>query len=388
MAALAVNASIGLDTRRKTRMRSHRPQGAASHPRGHHVRSVVVRVLSVTAAAAMTCILWAGTASAAPASASLLGTKTKVSASPNPVDVGAAVKLTATVTSPGHIPAGVITFTWNGHVLCSARTHYGVATCDTTFTQARSYWVQGTFPRDRYYWGSYGLAKVTVVNPPPTKYATTTAVTSPKHISTEQAGTPFTVTATVASVGGGAVPTGTVSFAPTNLGTGPMPGYLVCNATLVDGTGSCTVEPPVGTWGFVLYQATYSGDATHTTSMSKGEHKLITPDPTFTTVQGPATATTGNVTITANVVPDTYSGPGYNILGGFSQTGGDTVAFAVDGTTVCTASALQWNTTTKVNYATCAAANLAAGNHQVVATYSGDEYTNGSTSKPFTITVG
>ena len=118
--------------------------------------------------------------------------------------------------------------------------------------------------------------------------------------------------------------------------------------------------------------------------MSTGEHKLITPDPTSTTVEGPATAAAGNVTITADVVPDTYGGPGYNILAGFSETGGDTVAFTVDGTGACNASALQWNNT--VNYATCAA-NLAAGTHQVVATYSGDEYTNGSTSETFTITV-
>ena len=175
-----------------------------------------------------------------------------------------------------------------------------------------------------------------------------------------------------------------MAFAPTNLGNGPMPGYIVCNATLVNGTASCTVDPPVGTWGFVLYEATYSGDATHTGSVSTGEHKLITPDPTGTTVEGPATAAAGNATITADVVPDTYGGPGYNILAGFSETGGDTVGFAVDGTAVCGASALQWNNT--VNYATCTA-NLAAGTHQVVATYSGDEYTNGSTSETFTITV-
>ena len=364
-------------------MRSNRPQGAASHPRGHHVRSVLVRVLSVTAMAAAACTLWAGAASAAP---TLFGTKTVVTVSPTTADVGATVKLTATVTSPGRIPAGIVTFTWDSFVLCSARTHYGVATCNTTFSLARSYTIEGQFARTRYYWGSYGLAKLTVVNPPPTKYATTTKVTKPADIDRVQAGTAETLTATVASVGGGAVPTGTVSFVPTNIGVGPYPGYIVCNATLVGGTGSCTVDPPVGTWGFVLYQATYSGDATHTTSVSKGEHKLITPDPTSTTVEGPATAAAGSVTITANVVPDTYGGPGYNILAGFSQTGGDTVAFTVDGTTVCAASALQWNATTAVNFATCAA-NLGTGSHQVVATYSGDEYTNGSMSKAFTITV-
>jgi len=224
---------------------------------------------------------------------------------------------------------------------------------------------------------------------PSASVATTTTVTKPAYIDTVQAGTAETLTATVTATDG-TTPTGTVEFVPTNIGDGPFPGYIVCNATLdAAGTGSCTVDPPVGTWGFVLYEATYvpTADSEWADSESTGEHKLITPDPTSTTVEGPATAAAGSVTITADVVPDTYGGPGYNILAGFSETGGDTVAFAVDGTTVCAASALQWNATTEVNYATCAA-NLGAGSHQVVATYSGDEYTNPSTSKTFTLVVG
>ena len=223
---------------------------------------------------------------------------------------------------------------------------------------------------------------------PSASVATTTTVTKPAYIDTVQAGTAETLTATVTATDG-TTPTGTVEFVPTNIGDGPFPGYIVCNATLdAAGTGSCTVDPPVGTWGFVLYEATYvpTADSEWADSESTGEHKLITPDPTSTTVEGPATAAAGSVTITADVVPDTYGGPGYNILAGFSETGGDTVAFAVDSTTVCSASALQWNTTTEVNYATCTA-NLGAGSHQVVATYSGDEYTNASTSETFTINV-
>ena len=65
MAAFALKASIGLDIRRKTRMRSNRPQGAASNPRGHRFGAGAIRVLSVTAMAAMASALWAGAASAA-----------------------------------------------------------------------------------------------------------------------------------------------------------------------------------------------------------------------------------------------------------------------------------------------------------------------------------
>jgi hypothetical protein len=62
------------------------------------------------------------------------------------------------------------------------------------------------------------------------------------------------------------------------------------------------------------------------------------------------------------------------------------VQFTVGGAVACTASPLQWNATTEVNFATCAT-TLAAGTYSVVATYSGDEYTTQSTSEAFTITV-
>ncbi len=375
-------------------MRLNRPRGAARNPvpaagtgglRGLRLAPGVVRAVSVTAAAAAVCAMWAAPAGAAVKHAS----STTVSAKPTTAYVETAVKLSAAVKSTGKTPTGTVAFWFGTRKLCVGHLSKGSTSCSAKFFTASTKTVKGVYSGNATHKASSGTAKVKIMNrptPPPGMFATTTTVTRPAYIDTVQAGTPETLTATVASVGGGAVPTGTVAFAPTNLGDGPMPGYLVCNVKLVDGTGSCTVDPPVGTWGFVLYEATYSGNATHTGSVSVGEHKLITPDPTSTTVEGPATAAVGNVTITADVVPDTYGGPGYNILAGYSETGGDTVAFAVDGTTVCSASALQWNTTTEVNYATCTA-NLGAGSHQVVATYSGDEYTNASTSETFTINV-
>jgi Bacterial Ig-like domain (group 3) len=374
-------------------MRLNRPRGAARNPvpaagtgglRGLRPGAGAVRAVAVTAAAAAVCAMWAAPAGAAVKHASA----TTVSAKPKTAYVDTAVKLSAAVKSTGKTPTGTVTFWFGTRKLCVGHLSKGSTSCSAKFFTASTKTVKGVYSGNSTHKASSGTAKVKIMNkpttPPPGMFATTTTVTKPADIDTVQAGNLETLTATVASVGGGAVPTGTVAFAPTNLGNGPMPGYIVCNAKLANGTASCTVDPPVGTWGFVLYEATYSGDATHTGSVSTGEHKLITPDPTSTTVEGPATAAAGNVTITADVVPDTYGGPGYNILAGFSETGGDTVAFAVDGTAVCGASALQWNDT--VNYATCTA-NLAAGTHQVVATYSGDEYTNGSTSETFTVTV-
>ena len=220
---------------------------------------------------------------------------------------------------------------------------------------------------------------------PPGSVATTTTVTNPSYIDSEQAGVTVTLTAAV-TAGDGTTPTGTVTFAPTNL-TGAIPANLECTATLdASGDAACTVTPALGSWGFSLYEATYAptGGSEWATSVSTGEHKLITPDNTTTTVTGPATATTGAVTLNASIVPDTDGGPGYNILAGYSETGGDTVAFMVNGNTICATAAMTWNGT--VNVAQCAD-TLAAGTYTVVATYSGDEYTNGSTSKAFTLVV-
>jgi hypothetical protein len=229
------------------------------------------------------------------------------------------------------------------------------------------------------------MASSAVPAAPAALIGTTTTITYPALDApvTEPAGTEVTLTATVTAADG-STPTGTVSFAPWNI-PGPYEAYQVCTATLEDGTGSCQVDPPVGTWGFMQFEATYSGDATHAGSNSgEGDNKLITPDPTTTSVTGPAAAAPGSVTLNASIVPDTYGGPGYNSLLGESETGGDTVAFTVNGATECATAPMTWNGT--VNVAACTT-TLAAGTYSVVAAYSGDEYTTKSTSEPFTLVV-
>jgi hypothetical protein len=217
---------------------------------------------------------------------------------------------------------------------------------------------------------------------------TTTLITYPAldEPVTEQAGTPVTVTATVTATDG-STPTGTVSFAPWNF-PGPYPSYEMCtNAPLVDGTASCTVDPPIGTWGFSQFEATYSGDATHAASNSgEGDNKLITPDNTTTTVVGPATAAPGAVTLNATIAPYTDGAPPFNILAGESETGGDTVGFTIGDATVAGCGAIPMTWTGTINVAACPT-TLAAGTYSVVAAYSGDEYTNKSTSEAFTLVV-
>jgi hypothetical protein len=352
---------------------------------------VVVKAASVTALAAAACATFALPAGAATVAPKVVkfATTTVVSA-PKTGFTHTNITLSATEKGKGGNPTGTVTF-WSGtRKLCHGSLKARKTSCVAQFTDPATKTVIAKYSGNAHHKASSGTAKIVITNKPAAgKSATTTTLNNPPLNApvTEQAGTVVTLKATVTSTGGG-TPTGTVTFVPTNLGAGPYATDITCSAGLVDGVAQCPVDPPVGTWGFILYQAQYSGDATHTASetVAGAEYKLITPDPTGTTVESPATAAAGSVTITANVVPNTYGGPTYNILAGFSETGGDTVQFQVDGATVCAASPLQWNATTSVNFATCAD-TLAAGTYNVVATYSGDEYTNPSTSDTFTITV-
>jgi hypothetical protein len=374
-------------------MRLNRPPGVASNPepaRGYRAGAGVVRTLSVTAMAAAACAMFALPASAATHHTTKHASTVSVSASPKTAYTEAAVKLSATVKSSGKTPTGRVAFWFGTRRLCRETLSRGKASCSVKFADAATKKITAKYTGDSTHKMASGTVSVVIKNKPATgKFASLVTINNPPLNApvTAQAGTTTELKATVTSAGGG-VPTGTVTFVPTNLGPAPFATNITCSFTLADGTGECPVDPPVGTWGFILYQAIYSGDATHTgfSTVAGAEYKLITPDPTFTTVESPATAAAGSVSILADVVPNTYGGPGYNILAGFSETGGDTVQFTVDGTVACAASALQWNATTEVNYATCAD-TLAAGTHSVVATYSGDEYTNESTSVAFTITV-
>ena len=369
-------------------MRSNGPPGAARKPvpaagtgvlRG--LRPGVVRAVSVTAVTAAACAMWAAPAGAAVKHAS----STHVSATPTTAYVHASVKLSATVKSKGKTPGGTVTF-WSGtRKLCAGHLSKGSTSCAARFVTSAMKTVTGKYSGDARHKVSSGTVHVRIINKPAAgKFNTTTHITAPNPIATQASGLAYAVKVTVTSAGGGA-PTGTVLVAPTNL-KNPGPTYS-CSFTLtaaMNGSGSCNVTPPKGAYGFTLFQATYEGDATHNGSDTPvaQEHKLINPDSTTTTVTGPATAAAGEVTLTAAVVP----GGGGNILAGFSETGGDTVAFAIGGTTVagCGAVALTWNGT--VNVAQCTV-DLAAGPYSVTAAYSGDEYTYPSTSAPQSLTV-
>ena len=202
--------------------------------------------------------------------------------------------------------------------------------------------------------------------------ASTTTITSPNPTVAADAGVAVPLTATVTSNSGGAVPTGTVTFTPTNLAA-PIPPNVECTTTLSStGVATCNVTPAVGTWGFILYEATYSGDATYAPSTSTGEHKVITWDITSTHLTfAPSPATEGNpVTLTATVLDqpldalaEAYGGP-------------DQVTFSIGGTAIpgCSDVNVTDPSDGPDNVATCTYTPTATGSVSITAAYLGDDY--------------
>jgi hypothetical protein len=284
-------------------------------------------------------------------------TTTTVKATPSTVSVGAAVQLFATVTSSGSTPTGVVTFKSGSRTLCSAHLSHGAASCAASFGSAGAFTVTGTYGGDAAHARSSGHASVTV-----TPASTTTTITNPSPGSV-LAGMPFTVNVTVTSASG--TPTGTVVVAPTSP-TG-LPSSYSCTATLTAGKGSCQVTPLAGSFGDIFYEATYSGDAAHTKSVSTGMHELIVPETTTTSVT-PATAAHGSVTLTATVIGQAMG----NISPSAGGTG--TVTFTITqgsmNVATCSNAPLTFNNA-GANLATCMA-TLAAGTYTVTAAYSGD----------------
>jgi len=195
-------------------------------------------------------------------------------------------------------------------------------------------------------------------------------VTSPNPTVAADAGVAVPLTVAVASTTGGAVPTGTVTFVPQNVTPYPA---IECSVTLnASGTGTCDVTPPTGTWGFILYEANYSGDATYAPQTSTGEHKVITWDITSTTLTfNPSPATEGKpVTLTATVTDQPKDA--------LAEAGGgpDQVTFSIGGTAIPGCSNVNVTDPSEGpdNVATCSYTPTTAGNISIKAAYLGDDY--------------
>jgi hypothetical protein len=313
-------------------------------------------------------------ASSGTATETLKRYSTTVALTPNPKTPypGQHVTLSATVSSASAAAAtGKVTFSDASGTLCTGTLSGGKASCSHTWNAAGSDTVKASYAGDAAHNASSKTASLTVA-----LLKTVTTITSPDPAS-EPAGTPFTFNVTVTSSNGSVVPSGTVHLAPTNIQN--PEDNLLCTVTMVNGAGSCTVTPADGTWGFLLYEATYSGDSANAKSVSTGEHKLITPSITTTAVT-PGTATAGTaVTLTA-VVGDQGN---TDLLTDFG--GPDQVNFLVNGAAAC--SKVDISFTGGQDVATCSYTPPAAGNYTVEADFLGDDY-NQPSSGTETLTAG
>jgi hypothetical protein len=161
---------------------------------------------------------------------------------------------------------------------------------------------------------------------------------------------------------------------------GVVPPNMECTATLTaadNGKASCSVQTAPDTWGFLLYEATYTPTAgsewTTSNSGTAVDHKLVTWDITTTLLTfNPTTATANKpVTLTADV--------GDQYLGALADTDSekpDVVNFSIGGVAIpgCTGVAVTDPTDGPDNIATCTYTPTASGTVSIEAAYSGDDY--------------
>jgi len=215
---------------------------------------------------------------------------------------------------------------------------------------------------------------------------TTTTVTNPANDVWvhADAGVAVPLTATVTAADG-TTPTGTIEFIPQNV---TPYAAIECSVLLnAEGTGTCDVTPPTGTWGFILYEATYTPTAGSewTTSTSTGEHKVITWDITNTTLAfSPSSATVGKPdTLTATVTDEPKDA--------LADAGGgaDQVTFTANGTAIpgCSDVNVTDPSDGPDNVATCTYTPTATGSVSIKAAYLGDDYALPSSATE-TLTVG
>lgn len=219
----------------------------------------------------------------------------------------------------------------------------GVATATLPLNgPPRNATITAAFAQTTYYKGSSRTSAITI-----TKNGSQTTLAAPEPVVFGQ---PATFTATVARTNGSSTPTGTVQFTVNGSSYGAPVAVSGGTASLggVDDlpAGSHTVG------------ARYSGDANLETSTAANRTLVVGKAPTST-----ALTSTGSPTVSGE--PVTFTATVDVVAPGAGNPGGS-VRFEVDGTPTGTSVPLDGDT------AEVTLTNLAPGNHQVTATYTGN----------------
>ncbi|MGA7157710.1 MAG: Ig-like domain-containing protein [Acidobacteriaceae bacterium] len=285
----------------------------------------------------------------APATATL-----SLSTSASPVATGASVTFTAKATGGGATPSGTVTFL-NGTTTLGTATlnSSGVATYATSFAKAGSYSISASYGGD----STYGTAVSSTV----TEVVTAATATLSLSTSASPVATGASVTFTAKATGGGATPSGTVTF---------LNGTAALGTATLNSSGVATYATSFAKAGSYSISASYGGDSTYGTTTSSTVTEVVTADTaTVTLASSAAKAAPGySVTFTA-----TLTGTGST-----APTG--TVTF-LDGTTTLGTGTISKGTAA---YSTSA---LSVGTHSITASYGGDGNYSAVVSSALTETI-
>lgn len=304
---------------------------------------------------------YAGDAADAPCTSStftqvvkIASTSVALGSSLNPAGLGGQVTFTATASSNGGIPSGAIQF-FDGPTLLGTGTlnASGVATLATSTLPLGNHTVTAAFAGDTQ--NSAGTSSPLAQ----TVQQTIIAVTLSSSANPSLTSTPLNLTAVVS--GSGSKPSGSVVFSDggTILGTGP-----------VDASGNASITLSSLSLGAHTITAQYSGDANHGTATSVPLAQRIVLGTNVTITTSPNRSIAGMPVAIAASIAST---------GTAAVTG--TVTFA-DGSTVLGTSAPD-----ATGLATFTLTSLAAGQHTIVAVYSGDTLHAEGSSAPTIQTV-
>jgi RHS repeat-associated protein len=279
-------------------------------------------------------------------------TTSRPTASPASPTFGQSVTLSANVTSSAGV-TGSLTFFDSGVSLGTVSTNTG-----GTFTMSISSLAVGAHSISASYSGdqagapSSGTSLTLTVTKAPSVTALT-AAPNPSYV-----GDTYTVSASVTGAG---TPTGIVTFKRSDLGT------TVGSATLVNGVASIVVTPTNN--GTQSYTGKYGGDANNNASVDSPVYdELVNKAVTSATVSSDVNpAGVGqNITLTATVTGQNPSG---------------SVTFKDSGTALGSDVGLPNHVTQNTKTVTFVVSALAAGSHDITATYKGDG-TNSSVTSP------
>ncbi len=276
-----------------------------------------------------------------------------LTANPTSSPLGAAVTLTAALTSKGGVPTGTVQFLDGGTSLgLASLDRQGLATLNASALTLGAHTLTLVYPGDSYA-GPATSKPVSVTIIPTTDAVSLSPSNDPAIVSTP-------VAFSIALTGTGATPTGSVSL---------IEGATTLGSVTLDSAGKAVITLSSLTIGSHTLAAVYAGDTTHAAASSPAVIERIIQSTTLA-LAAPAHVTAGTaLTVTATISGDS----------GKPVTGNMTLAEG--------ATPLGTLTPDAAGHATWTSTQLAVGTHTLTATYPGDPLSAAANASTTGITV-